>query len=163
MDYKQLLTLNIENIKTPFDLTLFIAPFFNEFANLFTLTVFLPYLRLNLYPEHPKNDNELYIKSIIDVIALSGIIGNSAYTTLKTGNFVLGFLKGFLYLIFAFMIPNLFMERILHIVPNGNIARLLLGFFVIYLLELSILTIHSHYSSNVDYNSHAKSKSNKNE
>lgn len=147
MDFKQLLTLNIENIKTPFDITLFIAPFFNEFANLFTLTIFLPYLQVNVYPEHPKNDKELYTKSFIDIIALSGIIANAAYTTLKTGNLFLGFLKGFLYLIFAFMIPNLFMERILHTFQGGNIVRLLFGLFVIYLLELSILTIHTYYSS----------------
>ena len=147
MNFKQLLTLNIENINTPFDLTLFIAPFFNEFANLFTLTIFLPYLRVNVYPEHPKNDREMYIKSFIDIISLSGIIANAAYTTSKTGNFFFGFLKGFLYLIFAFIIPNLFMERLLHTTPGGNIMRLLFGLVIIYLLELSILTIHSYYKS----------------
>lgn len=127
-----ILLLHFDTINpTPYNLFNLIAPFFNEFANLFTITNIV-----NLYPNNPVNKFQVIKKNIIDFIAVIGIISNSIDATLKY-NYLLGILKALFYLIFAFFIPNLFMCHILDLkIFKKN--KLISGIFVIYLLELSI-------------------------
>ena len=74
-----ILTLHVTDMKSISDFLLFITPFFNEFANLFTLTFFLPLYKLNLYAHHPHSMMEVFIKSLIDMIALTGIAANASH------------------------------------------------------------------------------------
>lgn len=138
---KNILTLNILNIEITF-LSIFnlIAPYANEFANLFTITKFL-----NLYPHDAATNIDLIKKSVFDIIALFGILSNSIVTSYKY-NFKMGLIKGLLYLIFAFMIPNLFMHSILNSTYFKN-YKLISGLFIIYLLEISTLTLFCFFQS----------------
>ncbi len=144
-----ILTLHITDIKNTSDFLLFITPFFNEFANLFTITLFLPIFKYNLYAHHPKSGIEIFVKSLIDLIALSGIAANSAYVASseeeQNVGFQLGAVKGMLYLFFAFMIPNLFMEDFLSMLPNQNMIRLGIGILFIYILDVCVHSLYCQY------------------
>ena len=133
-----LVTVHVNDIKSTKDLAAFIAPFANEIANLLTITIFLPYLNFQLYPHHAFTTTQNMIKTIIDVLSLGGIIYNSVKETSETNDLNTGFIKGMLYLIFAFAVPNLFMRDILGNLPENNIIRMLGGLAFIYLLEMMI-------------------------
>jgi uncharacterized membrane protein len=147
-------------MKSISDFLLFITPFFNEFANLFTLTFFLPLYKLNLYAHHPHSMMEVFIKSLIDMIALTGIAANASHVASQESDselgFELGVVKAFLYLVFAFMIPNLFMEDFLNMLPKNNMTRLAAGIVLIYLLDVCVHTCYCVYYKSIE---HKKQKS----
>jgi len=116
---------------TPKQLFNLLAPFANEFANVFTIAKLT-----NVYPHHTTNQVEKFRVLFIDCIAILGIISNAVSATFQYGTF-LGLSKGVLYLVFAFAIPNLFMYDLLKSVKY----KLLIGLFAIYILELIIQTI----------------------
>jgi len=155
-----ILTLHVTDMKSISDFLLFITPFFNEFANLFTLTVFLPLYKLNLYAHHPHSMMEVFIKSLIDMIALTGIAANASHVASQESDselgFELGIVKAFLYLVFAFMIPNLFMEDFLNMLPKNNMTRLAAGIVLIYLLDVCVHTCYCAYYKSIE---HKKQKS----
>lgn len=155
-----ILTLHVTDMKSISDFLLFITPFFNEFANLFTLTVFLPLYKLNLYAHHPHSMMEVFIKSLIDMIALTGIAANASHVASQESDselgFELGIVKAFLYLVFAFMIPNLFMEDFLNMLPKNNMTRLAAGIVLIYLLDVCVHTCYCVYYKSIE---HKKQKS----
>ena len=155
-----ILTLHVTDMKSISDFLLFITPFFNEFANLFTLTVFLPLYKLNLYAHHPHSMMEVFIKSLIDMIALTGIAANASHVASHESDselgFELGIVKAFLYLVFAFMIPNLFMEDFLNMLPKNNMTRLAAGIVLIYLLDVCVHTCYCAYYKSIE---HKKQKS----
>jgi len=151
-----ILTLHVTDIRTFTDFLLFITPFFNEFANLFTLTLFMPLYKLNLYAHHPNTLMETVVKTIIDMIALSGIAANSSFVASRESNpdhaFQLGVVKGMLYLLFAFMIPNLFMEDFLSMLPKNNMVKLAAGIVLIYVLDVCVHTCYCAYYSSIKHN-----------
>lgn len=155
-----ILTLHVTDMKSTSDFLLFITPFFNEFANLFTLTFFLPLYKLNLYAHHPHSMMEVFIKSLIDMIALTGIAANASHVASQESDselgFELGVVKAFLYLVFAFMIPNLFMEDFLNMLPKNNMTRLAAGIVLIYLLDVCVHTCYCVYYKSIE---HKKQKS----
>lgn len=155
-----ILTLHVTDMKSISDFLLFITPFFNEFANLFTLTFFLPLYKLNLYAHHPHSMMEVFIKSLIDMIALTGIAANASHVASQESDselgFELGVVKAFLYLVFAFMIPNLFMEDFLNMLPKNNMTRLAAGIVLIYLLDVCVHTCYCIYNKSIE---HKKKKS----
>lgn len=155
-----ILTLHVTDMKSISDFLLFITPFFNEFANLFTLTFFLPLYKLNLYAHHPHSMMEVFIKSLIDMIALTGIAANASHVASQESDselgFELGVAKAFLYLVFAFMIPNLFMEDFLNMLPKNNMTRLAAGIVLIYLLDVCVHTCYCVYYKSIE---HKKQKS----
>ena len=155
-----ILTLHVTDMKSISDFLLFITPFFNEFANLFTLTFFLPLYKLNLYAHHPHSMMEVFIKSLIDMIALTGIAANASHVASQESDpelgFELGVVKAFLYLVFAFMIPNLFMEDFLNMLPKNNMTRLAAGIVLIYLLDVCVHTCYCIYNKSIE---HKKQKS----
>lgn len=130
-----ILTLHTYNMNlTFFDLFNLLAPFVNQFSNLFTITKIA-----NVYPHHAVTNIDLLKKSFFDILALIGIISNAIVAANKY-NFTMGIIKGLLYLIFAFMIPNLFMHNILYSKYFSK-YKLISGLFIIYLLEVTILTL----------------------
>ena len=155
-----ILTLHVTDMKSISDFLLFITQFFNEFANLFTLTFFLPLYKLNLYAHHPHTTMEVFIKSLIDMIALTGIAANASHVASQVSDpelgFELGVVKAFLYLVFAFMIPNLFMEDFLNMLPKNNMTRLAAGVVLIYLLDVCVHTCYCIYNKSIE---HKKQKS----
>jgi len=128
----------------------FIFPFINEIANVLTSSGYKPFK--NLYKpcidRFLINDEELqYItknkvcknthliyKSIIDFIALIGIILNIARNTVQNG-YIDGVLSGINIIIFSFIIPNLFLHKILqYFVIKSKIKKILFGFIIIGIL-----------------------------
>ena len=107
-----------------------IAPFANEISNVLTLGGVA-----NLYPHLPSNDTETFKKAFFDFIALSGIISTTSHYSQK--GYKYGLIKGVLFIIFTFLIPNIFMDNILNYAKTKN-QKLILGFIVIYLLDFSI-------------------------
>mgnify|MGYP001499379254 CR=1 FL=1 len=152
-----ILTLHVTDIQNIEDFLLFITPFFNEFANLFTLTIFLPLYKLNLYAHHPSSTMELFIKTLVDMIALGGIAANASYVGSQEEDqriaFQLGTAKGLLYLFFAFMIPNLFMEDFLKMLPNNQYAKLAIGILFVYFLDVCVHTCYCAYYKSLKHKS----------
>lgn len=142
----QILRLHVLDIHTVKEIILFLTPFFNEFANLFTLTLLVPYFGFNLYPHYAHSSSEILLKTVIDFIALGGIVGNSVYAALQAAHdsyseaFINGVVRGLSYLLYAFVIPNLFMQRILSVLPMNNWLRLGVGVLLIYLLDVCVHT-----------------------
>ena len=95
-----ILSLHVTDIESTTDFLLFVTPFFNEFANLFTLTIFMPLYKLNLYAHHPHSMMEVFVKSLIDMIALTGIAANASFVASHEPDpkiaFELGVVKAFL-------------------------------------------------------------------
>lgn len=135
--------LGYSHIQTGYDFYAAFMPFINEILNLLTLTITKPYYNFELYPHHPKTMYQDILKTTIDMLAVTGIAANAAkYGNTYTRN--LGFVKGTLYAIFTFLIPNLFMQPILDI-AKSPIIRLILGIIFIYVLDLSVNFLSCKY------------------
>ena len=105
--YNDILLLGFKKNKTYFDIYSSLLPFINEILNLLTLTIFKPYFNIELYPHHPKNLKQDIIKGIIDTLAISGIVASSIKYSVGNDR-ISGFVRGTLYSIFTFFIPNIF-------------------------------------------------------
>tara|TARA_Y100000817_G_C16818038_1_gene527552 strand:- start:890 stop:1327 length:438 start_codon:yes stop_codon:yes gene_type:complete len=90
----------------------FIMPFTNEIANALTISKEPGFERVYVPCTH--NWKELEEKTIIDVIALTGILWNVSIVGSKHGERA-GLAKGFMLIIVAFVIPNVFMEDFVEI------------------------------------------------
>ena len=131
-DYKSLLSLHLNHMEpTVYNIFNLLAPFANEFANLFTISNII-----DLYPHKPTTYIDLFKIYSFDMLALTGIISNALETS-KNYNYILGLIKGILYLIFAFALPNLFMHDVLYSKYFTN-YKFIVGLIIIYLLELTI-------------------------
>jgi hypothetical protein len=128
--------LGYSHINTKCDIYAALMPFINEILNLVTLTITKPYYNFEIYPHHPKTMFQDILKTSIDMLAVTGIVANaSKYGKLYSIN--MGFVKGSLYALFTFLIPNLFMLNVLDISKN-HITRFIIGLIFIYLLDLSV-------------------------
>ena len=85
----------------------FIMPFANEIANALTISQEPGFERI--YVHCANSWKELGWKTIIDVIALIGILWNVSIVGSKHGEWA-GLAKGCMLIIVAFVIPNIFME-----------------------------------------------------
>ena len=85
----------------------FLMPFANDIANALTISREPGFERFYVPCTH--NWTELGDKTVIDVIALTGILWNVSIVGSKHGEMA-GLAKGFMLIIVAFMIPNVFME-----------------------------------------------------
>ncbi|SVD14502.1 uncharacterized protein METZ01_LOCUS367356 [marine metagenome] len=124
-----------------------ILPFFNEFANLFNIVFFLPVLKFDLYPHC-----DTKLKLFFDIISLTGICLNVAVKTERTKSYMSGLFKGLMYLIFAFVIPNLYMGNVLSQFGKHPYMKLAGGFLVIYFLEICIHSFVCMYDLNIEKN-----------
>ena len=111
-------------------------PYINEILNLLTIVYFKPYLNLEIYPHAPHNFIEMIKKTIIDFLAITGIVVNSAYNGEKY-NYTIGLIKGILLSFFTFLIPNIFMAKIIKI-PKSNLSKGIVGFIFIYFLDVFV-------------------------
>ena len=116
-----------------------ILPFANEVANALTLSKILddtPFKRL--YKPCDEELMPLIKSSLIDLIALFGIIWNTAYIGSKYGTKV-GCIYGGIVVILSFIIPNAFMETFVNYLPNNGRIRLFGAVcFILALLSIEI-------------------------
>ena len=129
----------------------FLMPFANEFANVFTQSNMV-----SIYKHEPSGTFEILTKALIDFIALSGIVWNVAYESLNNRKYPMetGILKGIILLIFAFLIPNLYMETILKTLCKYiKFSCKKQGIFIFGILViiglLALETISHHYTENI--------------
>ena len=142
-DLQSILSLHLNHMQpTPLNIFNLLAPFSNEIANVLTIAT-----GIKVYPHNPKGYTGLFKQYFFDILAILGIISNTIVISFKY-NYNLGIIKGFLYLIFAYALPNLFMHDVLHFKLFKN-NKLLIGFSIIYLLELSINTIFCRVKNNL--------------
>lgn len=105
-----------------------LLPFSNEIAHLFDRNLFIPYFGVHSYPHH-----NTILKMFINCLIFWGISMNVAYKTMNTDKYM-GTLTGIIYTIFAFVIPNLFFNKIVNYFKHP-LLRLFIGLSLIYILE----------------------------
>ena len=119
-----------------------VMPFINEILNLLTITVFKPHFQVEVYPHDPHTVKAHLRKAIIDTLAITGIVANMAYNgdnSAKSTNMV----RGSLYAFFSFLIPNVFMSRVLTF--KSMTTNLIAGTIFILCLDLSVRTATYYY------------------
>ena len=111
-----------------------ILPFSNEMANVLTSSGLLIFS--GLYKDIPKTKKQKFSKTMIDLIALSGIILNAAHVAAKHGEKA-GIIKGIIVILIAFVIPNLTFHTIVQKMCHrcGKGKKLLFGLFLIAILS----------------------------
>jgi hypothetical protein len=138
------------------DFLAFILPFTNEFANVLTSSgyksfehLYRPCIdrflideqELKYIKEHKicKNKNVIY-KLLIDFIALIGIILNISRSTLENG-YTAGVLSGINIVMLSFIIPNLYLHKLISYFNfKTKLMKLLIGIGIIgILLSLTLL------------------------
>jgi len=135
----------------------FILPFINELADVLTSSGYKPFKHLYKPCIDPylvnykelqyirknkicKNKNLIY-RFIIDFIALIGIILNISRNTLQNG-YLDGVLSGINIILFSYILPNLFLHKLIHYMKiTTKFMRLLVGLFIIAILLLLTLLI----------------------
>jgi len=138
------LFLDIHNIHDYFDIYCAIIPFINEILNLLTICIFYPYFNYNLYPHFPISNAENIRKSIFDTVAVTGIVANASNYGDKYPGKMIGFVKGILYSILTFFLPNLFLYNILKKFKN-LISKFIIGILIIYILDVLVIMISKLY------------------
>ena len=93
----------------------FIMPFSNEIANALTISGEGRFKRI--YKACPQSWNEMEIKTVIDVLALTAICWNVADVSYSDG-VNKGLLMGIMLIVVAFIVPNLFMEPFVNRICN---------------------------------------------
>jgi len=131
---------------------MFILPFANEFANALTISGALdntPFKRLYT-PCDEKLTKQLQ-SSVIDFIALFGIMWNVAYMGSKHGT-KMGVIYGIVILLLSFIVPNLLMEPIINSLPNSkNRYVKLIGAITFIFILLSIEIYASELLKNLKW------------
>lgn len=132
---EDVLLLGVNKIDGGYGLYAALMPFINEIMNLLTLTIFKPYFGFEIYPHHPKTTKEGILKTVIDTLAITGIVANASH---YGGHYSrdIGFVKGTLYAFFTFLIPNLFMNSVL--TSKSHMMNLFLGIVFIYILDIMV-------------------------
>lgn len=139
--YDNILSIHVKDIDHWSKIIVFLAPFVNEFTNLLTITMSYPLWKVKLYHHHPINISQNIQKTVLDVVALSGIVYLAAAEAKKTQNISNGAVVGILYVIFAYAIPNIFMNELLKLTPRHNGIKFIIGLIFIYILELTIICL----------------------
>jgi len=136
------LLLGLNKIDSDYGAYAAFMPFINEFMNLFTITITKPNFGFELYPHDPSSLKGNILKTSIDTLAITGIVANAAHYG-KHYSRGIGLVKGTLYAIFTFLIPNLFMSRVL--CSKSHIINLLLGIIFIYFLDMMVHGLAYYY------------------
>lgn len=131
------LGLGLGDVHTWFEACLSIGPYLNEIANLLTLTVLVPLTGFELYPHSPATIAQSFLKGSIDMIALFSTVAIVALYSQKY-NSTAGIVKGTALILFSFLIPNLFMDRILGMVGDNKAVQLAVGIVFIYLMDVLV-------------------------
>lgn len=107
-----------------------LLPFVNEICNVLNASGITPYWLYNT------DSNQFWIKSIVYIvncISGIGIVWNSSYMAGKHQSELSGLLVGTSLLILAYVIPNLFLRKLLRRLSHRS-TKLLTGFFIITML-----------------------------
>lgn len=125
-----------------------ILPFTNEIANVLTVSD-IPGFN-HFYLECPSNFKEQIIKTIIDLISLIGIIWSVCLITENKG-LTSGLVNGIMIIILAFVIPNLFMRRLVESICGNKEENKCNRFtkFTISVLFIILLVICEHYLTHI--------------
>jgi hypothetical protein len=115
---------------------------------LVSIIIFIPIFKINLFSKNPKKIIEIISYYLINLISLSGIIANSANTVYKTKKYSLGVIKGICYIIFAYFIPNIFLEKII-VITKSKLLKFIIGLFFIYIMDLCINLIYCAFQNNI--------------
>ena len=135
--------LGVGKVDDYYELYAAIMPFINEIFNLFSITLFKPQFGIDIYPHSPHGLGEIIFKSLIDMLAITGIAANAA----EYGNTYMrsiGLVKGSLYAFFTFFVPNVFMEGLLG-VYNSRLLKFIVGVLFIYILDVCVHGISYFY------------------
>ena len=119
-----------------------VMPFINEILNLLTITILKPHFQIEVYPHDPHTFNARLRKAFIDTLAITGIVANMAYNgddSAKSTNMV----RGSLYAFFSFLVPNMFMSKVLTF--KSMTSNLVAGAIFIFCLDLSVRTATYYY------------------
>jgi len=119
-----------------------VMPFINEILNLLTITILKPHFQIEVYPHDPHTFNARLRKAFIDTLAITGIVANMAYNgddSAKSTNMV----RGSLYAFFSFLVPNMFMSKVLAF--KSMTTNLVVGAIFILCLDLSVRTATYYY------------------
>jgi hypothetical protein len=95
-----------------------------------------------VYPHDPHTFNARLRKAFIDTLAITGIVANMAYNgdnSAKSTNMV----RGSLYAFFSFLVPNMFMSKVLAF--KSMTTNLVVGAIFILCLDLSVRTATYYY------------------
>ena len=133
------------NLTSPLEWFIYLSPFTNEIANLLSVTITKPYFNFMIYPHDIITYSDNIKKIFVDILALSGIILVSLTEFKKTNQLFDGFYIGFLFLLFSYAVPNLYLYGLLKLLPKNNFIRLLFGILLIFILEVIIGILHSFY------------------
>lgn len=119
-----------------------VMPFINEILNLLTITILKPMFHLEVYPHDPHTFQTQLRKTFIDTLAITGIVANMAYNG-KDASVKSNMVRGSLYAVFSFLLPNMLMSRVL--IFKSIIANLIAGGILIFCLDLSVRTLTFYY------------------
>jgi hypothetical protein len=140
------LLAGISGTNTPFTTYAAVMPFINEILNLLTITVFKPQFKIEVYPHDPHTFETHFRKAFIDMLAVTGIVANMAYNGdefSKNTNMV----RGSLYAFFSFLVPNVFMSRVLNF--KSMTVNFIAGVIFIFCLDLSVRTAAYYYDKHI--------------
>tara|TARA_Y100000741_G_C18240221_1_gene553377 strand:- start:478 stop:981 length:504 start_codon:yes stop_codon:yes gene_type:complete len=155
--YEDIIKLGWGHIRTNLDVYAAFMPFINEIFNLLTITVTKPYYNVVLYPHHPNGMNQVILKTLIDTLAVTGIVVNAAKYT-GTHSLDVGIVKGCLYAFFTFFLPNVFMSDVIAPFKN-NMMKLLAGMIFIYMLDFCVNLLNCQYiEMKIKNNKHGNKK-----
>ncbi len=136
------LLAGVSGTSTPFTTYAAVMPFINEILNLLTITILKPHFQIEVYPHDPHTFNARLRKAFIDTLAITGIVANMAYNgddSAKSTNMV----RGSLYAFFSFLVPNMFMSKVLAF--KSMTTNLVVGAIFILCLDLSVRTATYYY------------------
>ena len=138
---EEVLLLGINKIDSDFGLYAAVMPFINELLNLLTITFFKPVYGIEIYPHYPHTFSSMVLKTFIDTLAITGIVANASKYSIYGKD--VGFVKGSLFAIFTFMIPNLFMGNILH--SKSHVRNFVIGIIFIYMMDVLVRGLSYYY------------------
>jgi len=136
------LLAGVSGTNTTFTTYAAVMPFINEILNLLTITILKPHFQIEVYPHDPHTFNARLRKAFIDTLAITGIVANMAYNgddSAKSTNMV----RGSLYAFFSFLVPNMFMAKVLTF--KSMTSNLVVGAIFILCLDLSVRTATYYY------------------
>lgn len=111
-----------------------VMPFINEILNLLTITVFKPHFNVEVYPHAPHTFKESFRKTLIDTLAVTGIVANMTYSDTASKGSAMA--RGSLYAFFSFLVPNVFMSRVIKF--KSMTTNLIAGAIFILCLDISV-------------------------
>jgi hypothetical protein len=142
----EVLLAGISGTNTTFTTYAAVMPFINEILNLLTITILKPHFQVEVYPHDPHTFNARLRKAFIDTLAITGIVANMAYNgdnSAKSTNMV----RGSLYAFFSFLVPNMFMSKVLAF--KSMTTNLVVGAIFILCLDLSVRTATYYYDKHI--------------